>query len=386
MMVLRGSCGDRGLGQHVSSRNPEAAFDLFGQHGVRLPDPATFGICGQLMDGSDPETFEGGPVLARNAVLNHPPTNAGLQGHQSPPDVVMEFPRQGVRSGAGSGRPLRLGDYVGVGSHDPNARFSVVRCQQDFCWQQHYVDEMNQTPGERLRELRKSAGLSAADLAERVGRSEGAVRNQENGTNGISAPLAAKYAVALRSTAAFILYGTSGGNTSQTDNLGAKTGLKPVSRDIPVVGIVSAGLWRETGLNAITEASEYIALDVEGYERATLTALKVEGNSMNLHYPAGRYIVVAPVAEAGVRAGDHVVVERRRAGLVEITVKELVIEGDRQALWPRSSDPAFKTPIYITGDEHDQDAPQIIAVVVADYGRRMRPPVLFAPVPKTGRS
>jgi len=249
-----------------------------------------------------------------------------------------------------------------------------------------YASEMEQTPGTRLRELRRTRGLSTADLAERVGRSESAIRNQENGTNGISAPLAAKYAAALRSTAAFILYGTSGDIKPQTDNQEVNTGLKPVSRDIPVVGIVSAGLWRETGLYAINEAHEYIALDVAGYERASLSALKVEGNSMNLHYPAGRYIIVAPVAEAGVRDGDHVVVERRRAGLVEITVKELVIEGDRQALWPRSSDPAFQTPIYVTGDEHDQDAPQIIAVVIADYGRRVRPPVLFAPIPKTGRS
>lgn len=237
---------------------------------------------------------------------------------------------------------------------------------------------------DRLKRARIDRGYAnAVDAADAMGIPRPTYISHENGTRGFPATRAAQYARFLGVTPEWLLYGRgNSGASSQsaqlnTDN--AKAGMKPVVRDIPVVGIVSAGLWRETGLSAVTEANEYIALDVEGYERATLSALKVEGNSMNLHYPAGRYIVVAPVAEAGVRAGDHVVVERRRAGLVEITVKELVIEGDRQALWPRSSDPAFQTPIYITGDEHDQDAPQVVAVVVADYGRRIRPPVLFAP-------
>lgn len=240
-----------------------------------------------------------------------------------------------------------------------------------------------ESASDRLKRARIDRGFdSAVATADAMGISRATYMSHENGTRGLPAVRAAQYARFLGVTPEWLLYGRSGGGTSsqsaQNDTVNAKLSMRPVARDVPVVGIVSAGLWRETGLNAITEASEYIALDVEGYERATLSALKVEGNSMNLHYPAGRYIVVAPVAEAGVRAGDHVVVERRRAGLVEITVKELVIEGDRQALWPRSSDPAFQTPIYITGDEHDQDAPQIIAVVVADYGRRVRPPVLFA--------
>lgn len=244
-----------------------------------------------------------------------------------------------------------------------------------------------ESASDRLKRARVDRGYATAvDAADAMGIPRPTYISHENGGRGFPATRAAQYARFLGVTPEWLLYGRGTGAALQVNPQAASATLKPVARDIPVVGIVSAGLWRETGLDAITDAREFIALDVEGYERATLSALKVEGNSMNLHYPAGRYIIVAPVAEAGVRDGDHVVVERRRAGLVEITVKELVIEGDRQALWPRSSDPAFQSPIYVTGDEHDQDAPQIIAVVVADYGRRVRPAVLFVPGTNHGRS
>jgi hypothetical protein len=105
---------------------------------------------------------------------------------------------------------------------------------------------------------------------------------------------------------------------------------------------------------------------------------------MDMVYPPGRYVVIAHPAEAGLRSGDHVVVERQRADLVEVTLKEFVIEEDgRAALWPRSSDPRYQEPIYLQGEEHDQTAPQIIGVVVADYAKRERPP-LFQPLKSHG--
>lgn len=61
--------------------------------------------------------------------------------------------------------------------------------------------------GQRLREARKSARISAEELARRVGSSASAVRNQENGTNGIPAPKAAEYAEVLGVSANWILFG-----------------------------------------------------------------------------------------------------------------------------------------------------------------------------------
>lgn len=63
------------------------------------------------------------------------------------------------------------------------------------------------TPGERLRFARKRLGISADQLAGRVQRSTSAVRNQENGTNGIPSDLAKEYADALGVQPQWILYG-----------------------------------------------------------------------------------------------------------------------------------------------------------------------------------
>ena len=132
---------------------------------------------------------------------------------------------------------------------------------------------------------------------------------------------------------------------------------------------------RETSPRELLEVDEFLPMDVQGYERATLFALKVVGPSVNLVYPPGRYVVVAPAHEAGIRDGDFVVVERAKLDLVEVTIKELRYEDGKIVLWPRSTDPLYQEPIYLRGDEHDQLAPQIIGVVVADYNKRERPPI-----------
>lgn len=72
------------------------------------------------------------------------------------------------------------------------------------------------TPGSRLREARKRLGMSANDLAVHVGRSASAVRNQENGTNGIPSDLAAQYAAVLGVEPQWLLYGDGSGMSDAT--------------------------------------------------------------------------------------------------------------------------------------------------------------------------
>lgn len=73
----------------------------------------------------------------------------------------------------------------------------------------------SETPGQRLRTVRKQQGMTAEMLAVRVGISPSAVRNQENGTNGFSATRAAEYAEVLGLTPQWLLYGDDGGEAAR---------------------------------------------------------------------------------------------------------------------------------------------------------------------------
>lgn len=160
--------------------------------------------------------------------------------------------------------------------------------------------------------------------------------------------------------------------------------LQSALRKVPILGEAAAGVWRETGVSLTSEGNESLAVDVPGYEGAAVWALRVAGPSMDLFYPPGRYVIVASPSEAGLRIGDHVVCERQQNGLKEITLKELATIGGKSALLPRSSHPDHQAPVMLSvAGDYDEAAPKIIGVVIADYARRERPPILFAPLPES---
>jgi len=64
--------------------------------------------------------------------------------------------------------------------------------------------------GERLRKARKAAGLSTVAVAAKLGLSESAVRNTENGTNGMPMSKAARYAEVVGVSAAWLAFGRNG--------------------------------------------------------------------------------------------------------------------------------------------------------------------------------
>lgn len=233
-------------------------------------------------------------------------------------------------------------------------------------------------PGQRLRAAREAIGLTVEQLALRVGFAPTTVRAHENGQNRLRPLVASAYATALGKTPEWLLFGAgkaaAAGVREESTPFTHAGALRDIARVIPVVGEVAAGVWRETAVAEAWEIAEYLPLDVLGYERADLKAMRVVGASMNRIYPPGRYVIVAPPAEAGLRMDDIVVVERCRKGLYEITLKQFTVEADgRRALWPRSDDPRYQTPIYLQDETDDQDSPSIIGIVVADFGRAVRP-------------
>lgn len=227
------------------------------------------------------------------------------------------------------------------------------------------------TPGERLRTYRKAAGLNAEELGRRaamvLGRdrpvSAPTVRAHENGTNTISADMAEAYARVLKIKPADILFGEDGPVT---------VSVAAVPDDVRMVGIIGeirAGAFAEIPAEQ-PEPVEFVPVQLPDYQRAQLYALVVRGRSMDRDYPDGSVVVVCPAHEAGIRANDHVVVRRWRGGLAETTLKEVVVENGGVALWPRSTDPEFQTPIRLNTVRDADEGPEIIGVVVGSFTAR----------------
>lgn len=201
--------------------------------------------------------------------------------------------------------------------------------------------------------------MSAAELAQRVGRSESAIRNQENGTNGIPAALAKRYAAALGTTASWILYGE--------DHASSVSAL-PVA-DLPIIGPVQAGAWLELDETPQDEPAVLtVALD-RRYPHAQQWLREVRGDSMNARgVQPGDLAHIVDFAECGVelRSGQIVEVTRIRAGgaLREVTLKEVEITPEAILLWPRSTNPKWSDPVQLDDGAGDDVEVQVTGLLV----------------------
>ena len=213
---------------------------------------------------------------------------------------------------------------------------------------------------ERLRTAREAAGFDTAKAAaDAIGIPVATYTQHENATRGLPAGKARVYARVFSTTPEWLLYGrgaASGEGPGGPDAV-------PVTRRIPVRGVVQAGAWSEIGVEEAP--TDWTYFEVKEYQRAQLFALDVRGPSMNLVFPDGCRVICALPQEAGVRDGDYVAVRRCRGGLCETTLKQLVVERSGEILlYPRSTDPAHQTPLRLDRSPEAQEGPEIIGVVV----------------------
>lgn len=141
--------------------------------------------------------------------------------------------------------------------------------------------------------------------------------------------------------------------------------------DVPVVGEIMAGLFREA--IRVDDLSPSINIGPEPrYSGFPRFALRVRGPSMNLLYPDGSFVVCIEFADLGrdPKHGERVIVYRINSdGLIEATCKEFVVDGNGAAwLWPRSSDPHFQTPWPLSnGHPADIESVSVHALVIGSY-------------------
>ncbi|MSO55016.1 MAG: LexA family transcriptional regulator [Rhodospirillales bacterium] len=206
---------------------------------------------------------------------------------------------------------------------------------------------------ERLRAARRNARLSQARLADLLGISQPTVSEWEKGVHYPSRKRMEAIARITATTVEWLEFGL-GGETSGR---------------VSVVGVVRAGDWREA---LELPSDEWVAVDVPADPRFPIAprfALKVDGASMNNIFPAGSIVICVKFMDLDRQPRDkeYVVVRRRRTdGLMEATVKQYVLHGDKPWLWPRSTDPAFQQPLDVKSHGEDDEV-VIDALVVGCY-------------------
>lgn len=134
--------------------------------------------------------------------------------------------------------------------------------------------------------------------------------------------------------------------------------------EVVVVGAVQAGIFTET---LATDGDQRFAVPKLPFP--DVFGLEVRGDSMDLIYPPGSYVICAPLMSytRQVKSGDHVVISRERRGEHEYTLKEITRDlAGRTWLNPKSSNPVHQ-PIMLAGDEDGAGVVSIHSVVVSEY-------------------
>lgn len=142
---------------------------------------------------------------------------------------------------------------------------------------------------------------------------------------------------------------------------------------MPLWGDVAAGVWIEPVESQEAELERVPVAPDPRYPLAAQYALRVRGNSVNRIAKDGNIVVCVDLAEAGLepRPGDLVLVERRRGGLVECTVKRLRKAPEGLELWPESDDPAFQEKLSLAPLKGEAEI-QIKAVIIGVFTPVMR--------------
>lgn len=152
-----------------------------------------------------------------------------------------------------------------------------------------------------------------------------------------------------------------------------------ITHNVPVLGIVEAGAFRE--MYAVGEPTAYIPLSVPEYRGIKLSAYEVAGDSMNEVFPEGTRVITASPHDWPLHEGNYVVLRRHSHGLAETSLKKLFVDDEGE--WefrPCSTNPVHKPIIAKPFDEFEQDGLEILAIVLFEAPKQVwkaSRPVLF---------
>lgn len=157
-------------------------------------------------------------------------------------------------------------------------------CKRLLRYGSHYALCMN-SPNQRLRKAREAAGFATAkDAATSMGVPVSTYIGHENGHRGFPAARAPQYARKFKVTEEWLLYGKGEPDHGEPIPEGAERVVQ-----VPVLGEVPAGPVRE----AIRHSRGFVLAAASEAPKDSY-ALKVSGESMNVHAPNGCTIIINP--------------------------------------------------------------------------------------------
>lgn len=188
----------------------------------------------------------------------------------------------------------------------------------------------------KLQSARERAGISQTEAGVKVGLSHSQVSRYERGLGSPQLDLLKAFAQVYRVPLTDVIdFGHS-------------------FLMLALVGKVAAGAWRDA-TELPTEDQQLVPYMPRADRPIPDGALELEGDSMNEIWP-DRTIIFYKRIVTGYRpvTGHRVVIERWRAGEVEVTCKEVQVLDDGQVLLiPRSLNPAHR-PVLLAGGEEDE--------------------------------
>lgn len=198
---------------------------------------------------------------------------------------------------------------------------------------------------ERIKRARGRLKLTQRALGDKLGVTREAVSQWESGDSAPSSERLRNLAVICQVNYDWLATGRGDEDAGQ------------VVPGLPLRGTVSAGIWTEVVENQDMQVRRVPVAPDSRYPQHAQYALRVEGTSVDRVAPHGTILMVVDFWEASleVRNGDLVVVERRRGGLVETTVKRVKFNKKVIELHPESDDPTHPAPIRLKVGKEDAE-------------------------------
>jgi len=168
-------------------------------------------------------------------------------------------------------------------------------------------------PKDRLRQARERRGVTRAQLAAKIGRSQSAIRAHENGQNKLSPDMAEIYAAELGVSPWWLLYGV--------DDLPAKV---MNHTDYARVVRVTGEIWERSHfvpaeeLLVYTDEDEGVVISQPQYAGIELVAFIVRGD--NYSSRRRKYVVAARIPFDAVTLADEVVAVQREGRLAQLGI------------------------------------------------------------------